>query len=202
MYKIKKYLLLSLALCGILLTVSSCGDDDDDNKSSQDWKEFQIKIYNGFVSNSDYKEVRSRTGNGSVYLKKYTEANSPFKEVTRSVGITPQYGDTVVVRYMGWFYKFDKTPYIFDGTEQGDYYINGVKYTWGKNQENGVTFVLQKGGVIEGWNTALYAMQEGDAVNVVIPSQLGYGTITQQSIPANTTLSFDIKLLRVKPIKR
>lgn len=201
MQKIKKYKLLTFILSGLLLITTSCGDDDDDN-TAQDWKEYQDKIYKDIVNKQSYTEVRSRTGNGSVYMKKYTQADSPFKDVTRSLKSTPQFGDTVIVRYMGWYYKNDKAPYIFDGTELGDYYIDGVKYTWNKNQEDGVSFVLQKGSIIEGWNTVLYAMTEGEAVNVVIPSELGYGTTAKKTIPANTTLFFDIKLLQVKPIKR
>ena len=50
-------------------------------------------------------------------------------------------------------------------------------------------------GVIKGFSTALQHMRRGDHWRVTIPYQLGYGTSDYNSIPAYSTLIFDIRLV-------
>ncbi|NLZ94643.1 MAG: FKBP-type peptidyl-prolyl cis-trans isomerase, partial [Bacteroidales bacterium] len=40
-------------------------------------------------------------------------------------------------------------------------------------------------------------MKEGDKWEVWMPAELGYGSSKQRNIPANTTLVFEIELLKV-----
>lgn len=51
--------------------------------------------------------------------------------------------------------------------------------------------------VIKGFNEAVRGMAVGGKRTVVIPPELGYGSVAQTSIPANSTLIFDIELLYV-----
>jgi len=46
-------------------------------------------------------------------------------------------------------------------------------------------------------STALQNMEVGDKWEVWIPQELGYGAIPQTSIPAYTTLVFEIELLEI-----
>lgn len=52
--------------------------------------------------------------------------------------------------------------------------------------------------VIEGWNEIIGLMRVGTRLRVVIPPQLGYGNVATGSIPANSTLIFDMELLGVQ----
>lgn len=51
--------------------------------------------------------------------------------------------------------------------------------------------------LIEGWKVAIPFMNIGDKWEIYIPSELGYGKISQPGIPANSTLIFEIELLGV-----
>lgn len=54
------------------------------------------------------------------------------------------------------------------------------------------------GSVIKGWDLGVAGMKVGGRRRLVIPSQLGYGAAGAGGvIPPNSTLYFDIQLLRV-----
>ena len=50
-------------------------------------------------------------------------------------------------------------------------------------------------GVVDGFSTALLNMRRGDYYRVYIPYQLGYGLTASGSIPAGSTLIFEIRLV-------
>lgn len=64
-------------------------------------------------------------------------------------------------------------------------------------------FTLGTGEVIKGWDQGLVGMKVGGERKLVIPASLGYGPNGNGPIPANATLYFDVKLLRVdKPSEK
>ena len=50
-------------------------------------------------------------------------------------------------------------------------------------------------GVVEGFSTAVQHMHRGDKWRIIVPYQLGYGTTARTSIPAYSTLVFEIELI-------
>jgi FKBP-type peptidyl-prolyl cis-trans isomerase len=66
----------------------------------------------------------------------------------------------------------------------------------------GETATFPAGMLIPGWVEALGLMKEGDAWEIVIPSELGYGAQgAGGDIPPNQTLVFQMELLHVDPAK-
>ena len=63
------------------------------------------------------------------------------------------------------------------------------------NEATDVPTLLAPAGVVVGFGTALMHMVKGDHWRVVIPSYLGYGTTDKTSIPAYSTLVFDLALV-------
>merc|ERR1711939_283647 len=60
------------------------------------------------------------------------------------------------------------------------------------------SFKLGKGEVIKGWDEGLAGMQVGGERRLVIPANLAYGKQAIAGIPANSTLTFEVKLLAIK----
>ena len=197
----KRNILFILASLAFACIVMSCGDDDDNSSYDREWKAYNDKLYYALIDSANYTDIPSKTGDGSIYMKRFTDENSPFKTKISDTGY-PTYGDSVVVRYVGWYFNLDGTPVIFDGTEN-KCTINGKDYNLNFNKQGGIEFGVAKG-IIDGWITALYRMKDGDAANIAIPYKLGYGAYGLTNnyttvIPGYTTLWFNIKMVKVIP---
>lgn len=107
-----------------------------------------------------------------------TESGLQYTVVTASgSGKKPASTDTVVVHYKGT---------LLNGEEFDSSYSRNQPATFGVTQ------------VIPGWTEMLLLMDEGDKVNVVIPSDLAYGPSgAGEKIGPNATLVFDIELIDI-----
>lgn len=100
--------------------------------------------------------------------------------ITKSTtGNSPQKGDEVEMNYTGMF-------------------LDGKKFDENLNIESPFTFKLGIGQVIAGWDEGIMLLHEGEEAKLIIPSNLGYGEQGTGPIPPNTTLVFDVKLLKIK----
>ncbi len=86
-------------------------------------------------------------------------------------------GDTVIVNYVG---KLTDGK-IFDSTKEGQTF----------------SFVLGQGRVIKGWDLGILGMQVDGQRILTIPPSLGYGNQAVATIPRNSTLIFDVKLVKL-----
>lgn len=59
-------------------------------------------------------------------------------------------------------------------------------------------FTLGAGEVIAGWDQGFAGMKVGGKRKLTIPASLGYGAQSVGSIPANSTLIFEVELLKVE----
>jgi len=82
----------------------------------------------------------------------------------------------------------------------------GTLATTGKEFDSSVKkdkpfrFQVGVGRVIKGWEQGLVGMKVGGERNLTIPPDLGYGDRARgELIPANSTLKFNIKLIRILP---
>ena len=122
--------------------------------------------------------------NDSVYMK--------VLEVGEGDGNSPLFTDTVSVYYRGELINGT----VFDQSYTGDLNTEVHVPTHFALQAKQSSSVFGDG-LIVGWITALQWMKEGDRVELYIPADLGYGTQSQSSIPANSVLKFDLKLEKV-----
>ncbi|MCU0823893.1 MAG: FKBP-type peptidyl-prolyl cis-trans isomerase [Leptospira sp.] len=88
-------------------------------------------------------------------------------------------GNTVVVHYTGKL-------------------TNGKVFDSSVDRGEPFSFVLGQGQVIQGWERGILGMKEGGKRKLTIPPNLGYGARPVGPIPANSTLIFDVELLKVK----
>jgi FKBP-type peptidyl-prolyl cis-trans isomerase len=87
-------------------------------------------------------------------------------------------GQRVSVHYTGWL-------------------TNGKKFDSSVDRGRPFTFTLGAGQVIAGWDQGVAGMQVGGKRKLQIPPSLGYGKRRAGSIPPNSTLIFEVELLRI-----
>jgi hypothetical protein len=88
-------------------------------------------------------------------------------------------GKTVSVHYTGWL-------------------TDGTKFDSSRDRDQPFHFVLGTGQVIKGWDEGVAGMKVGGQRQLRVPPTLGYGSRPVHTIPANSTLIFDVELLEVK----
>ena len=106
-------------------------------------------------------------------------------DVTAGTGTQATNGRTLTVNYTGWVYS----------TSAPDHHGSQFDSSIGKQP---YSFTLGIGSVIAGWDQGLVGMRVGGRRTLVIPPSLGYGNRATGSIPANSTLVFDVELLDVR----
>jgi hypothetical protein len=106
-----------------------------------------------------------------------TASGLVYEDLQVGDGATVKAGDTVSVHYTGW---------LQDGT----------KFDSSIDRGQPSTFTL--GQVIQGWNEGVVGMQVNGTRLLVIPPSLGYGSTANGSIPANSTLIFEVQLVAIK----
>jgi len=106
-----------------------------------------------------------------------TESGLQYRILRAADGPKPSAADTVTVHYKGE---------LLDGTEFDSSYA--------RNEP--ATFPLR--GVIAGWTEGLQLVAEGGMIELVIPSELGYGERGAGSdIPPHSTLRFVVELHKI-----
>ena len=99
-----------------------------------------------------------------------------YKVITEGTGKHPKATDGVVAHYRGT---------RIDGTEFDSSY----------QRNEPASFKLDQ--VIKGWTEALVLMKEGAKWQIFIPSNLAYGENGAGPIEPNTTLVFDVELIKI-----
>ncbi len=192
-----KYFLLSMILFPFAGMVSSCSESDDDSISEfENWQQknetYFEQQYQAHSVQSDTKFILpSWKQAGSKSLSDIAHTECILVDVIETLGITdvsaPLFTDSVEVHYRGRLlpsrsyptgYEFDKSYY----SSKLDVGVD-VPYTCSPS-----------GNLVTGFSTALQYMHRGDHWQVTIPYQLGYGTSDYETIPAYSTLIFDIWL--------
>lgn len=84
----------------------------------------------------------------------------------------------------------DKVKAHYEGT-----LIDGTVFDSSYKRDKPSEFAVQ--GVIKGWTEALQLMQVGAKWKLFVPPDLAYGERGRPSIPANSTLIFEVELLEV-----
>lgn len=106
------------------------------------------------------------------------ESGLQYKVIEEGAGVSPMAADTVEVHYTGK---------LLDGT------------VFDSSVERGEPAKFPLSGVIKGWSEGLTYAKEGGKIELYIPSNLGYGPRGYGNIPANSTLIFEVELLKVFP---
>lgn len=74
---------------------------------------------------------------------------------------------------------------------------NGTVFDSSLTRGEPLTFVIDGGRVIKGWNEGVKGMKCGQKRQLIIPAAIGYGERALPGIPANSTLVFDVQVLYI-----
>ena len=173
----KKFLFMAMA--ALLMTgMASCNSNNNETTSPETTEEATteptVEIKDNLTLGREFLEENAK--NDSV---KVTESGLQYIVLKEGKGIKPGPTDKVVVHYTGK---------LIDGRVFDSSLDDGEPATFGVDQ------------VIAGWTEGLQLMSEGSEYRLFIPSELAYGSKgSKGSILPNSTLIFDVKLLKVEP---
>lgn len=177
-----------------LLCLASCKEEDNTIEEYADWQakneayfeEAYAKHVNGGSASFVLKRL-TLSDTITVAQAKHTDCIlvDVLPGAAVSDGVSPIYTDTACVHYRGMLIPSPSYPsgYQFDCSYQGTFDAAVAEPT-----------ELPVNGVVEGFALALQHMHRGDYWRVTIPYQLGYGTTDSGTIPAYSTLIFEIRL--------
>ncbi len=111
--------------------------------------------------------------------KKPLSSGMYYLESEKGSGKQAMHGNTVQVHYK---------LFNIDGELLSSSYESGSPFE----------FILGTGAVIEGWEQGIKQMNEGSKATLIIPSNLAYGKQGKGTIPAYSTLVFEVELVLVK----
>lgn len=115
----------------------------------------------------------NKTKEGVIAL----ESGLQYKILAEGNGVMPAAEDTVEVHYKGM---------LIDGTEFDSSHNRGETATLALNQ------------FIPGWVEGMQKVSEGGKIELYIPAALAYGSQQMGTIPAGSTLIFEVELIKVK----
>ena len=137
----------------------------------------------GLPYDVDMKLSKAFSSSGPQAIADAIEEGLIIEDIEEGDGIAAESRATLEVYYTGTL----EDGTVFDSTD-----ISGETYSFilGYVDSNGAS-------VIAGWNAGLVGMKEGGTRTLVIPPSLGYGSTDHGSIPADSTLYFEVTLVKV-----
>ncbi|KAL7789467.1 hypothetical protein V8C37DRAFT_386621 [Trichoderma ceciliae] len=148
-------------------------EEEKDAKKDAKKVQFAKNLEQGPTGSS---EKTKQAGKASVAVKNVQGVTVDDRTIGK--GRTVKNGDTVGVRYIGKLQNGQQ----FDANKKGKPF----------------SFKIGKGQVIKGWDVGIVGMAIGGERRLTIPAHLAYGSKSLPGIPANSQLTFDVKLLEIK----
>jgi FKBP-type peptidyl-prolyl cis-trans isomerase len=155
-----------------------------DGENAKMTNEESIAVIEAFFKKIQEETLTRNLKEGNKFLEKNkseegvitTESGLQYKVITAGTGPKPADTDEVEVNYRGT---------LLSGDEFDSSYERGQPAKFKLNQ------------VIKGWTEGLQLVNEGSKVQFWIPSELAYGEQGGGPIEPNSTLIFEIELLKV-----
>ena len=167
--------ILAIAMVALLMTgMASCGGNNtsETTNTEEATPEYGQQIKDNKTIGREFMEENAK--NDSVTQ---TQSGLQYMVLKEGTGAKPGPTDEVTVHYTGR---------LLDGT------------VFDSSVERGEPATFAVGQVIPGWVEGLQLMREGAAYRLFIPSNLAYGPHGTGPIQPNSTLIFDVQLLKVE----
>ena len=179
------------------LVLASCSEDDNTVEEFPDWRNRNEAYFSDILStakaNTDgswkvflsyaLEDTIPTTDNDYIAVKVLREGPSAADDVNYEH--CPMFTDSVKVNYRGR---------LVPSTSYAEGYVFDQSYVSDEPDNTSLPVKFRVGDLVTGFTTALQYMHIGDYWRVYIPYWLGYGSTGSTSIPAYSTLIFDIEL--------
>lgn len=198
----KKIHIIFLLMTTVLF-FASCKEEDDAVEEYANWSSKNATFFTHLSDSvegllkahperTDWRRIKSWTksddteGEPTDYIIVNVIAEGSEEEIAQGM---PLFTDSVSVHYLGRLLPSHSYSegLVFDQSYYGEFNEELCRPT---------SFVVNE--LIPGFSTALMHMHRGDYWRIYIPQQLGYGSSATSSIPAYSTLIFDIRLKNFK----
>ena len=134
---------------------------------------------NGIDSSVTDKGPDDKFDEGANVAGSTTPDGLKIVDLKQGTGPTVQSMQCITVQYTGWL-------------------LSGVKFDSSRDRVGGFQFQVGAGNVIPGWDKGIPGIKVGGRRRLTIPPALGYGTAgSPPTIPGNSTLVFDVEVLRI-----
>jgi len=160
----------------IIVVLSGCGEKPEVTRAVQ----VENPPAEAVESNEPTPPAKPEAKNASVpkgFIK--TASGLMYKDRKIGKGTAAKAGDKVIVHYKGWL----DNGQVFDSSR--------------KPGRDPFSFTLGRGEVIKGWDEGVTGMKPGGVRELIIPPSLGYGDQDLGNIPPNSTLHFEVELLKI-----
>lgn len=117
-----------------------------------------------------------------VYENILADGKLKTQTTVEGSGAESKIGDKVTVNYSG-------------ALENGTAFDSNVNPAFGHVEP--FSFTLGEGRVIQGWELGVLGMKVGEKRKLTISPELGYGSADLGKIPPNSTLIFDVELVKI-----
>ena len=141
---------------------------NDQEKKVQKKVEFKKDLEEGPTKKKEEKKPKAQVLQGGIIIEDHTIGKGPHAKKGSRIGM----------RYIGKL----KNGKIFDKNTSGKPFV----------------FKLGHGEVIKGWDIGVAGMAVGGERRIIIPAPYAYGNQALPGIPANSELTFDVKLVSMK----
>lgn len=188
---------LSFLLCHLSICLTACSEQEDEEANEyQNWQirndAYFLTLEDSLKQGSQWKKIKHFSKSGDNATGKATDYIY-VKVLEEGQGTeSPLYNDTIRCSYE---LRLMPTPQHPAGIPVQQTFFG--KFSW---DTTGIfQFMLAStgnGGIaVEGFRTSFLYMHKGDRWRVYIPYQLAYGDTESASIPAFSTLIYDIALI-------
>ena len=202
---VKTFCLLALGMLGLW----ACSDDDGATDEYSDWQARNEAYSASQMATARTAIAAAKQAHGAAweehcgwktFVSFRHDENQPTKAgdsivvevLEKGEGrVTPYINDSVRIFYRGRLIPSASYPegMVFAYSGQSS------KYEDIFNVATAVPTTRRAYSFVTGFSTALLHMHTGDRWRIYLPAALGYGKVEQGSIPAYSTLVFEVKLL-------